>query len=143
MCSSDLTTPSPVITGEAPAAPGGTSEYKIQKGDNAWKIAKARGVTADAVLKANPSVDWKKLREGQIIQVPGAAEPTQAADATGAGGGAPAAAPAAADGKTVHVVKAGENLGRIAKKYGVTIRELRAANKLGRDRKSTRLNSSH
>lgn len=61
-----------VAGGEAPAAnagPGGT--YTIQSGDTFAKIASKTGVGLQALLDANPDADPRRLRIGQVIQLPG------------------------------------------------------------------------
>jgi LysM repeat protein len=57
--------------------PPGSFEYVIQPGDNLTAIAigvnKEHGlkVTVDAILKANPKLDPKRLQVGQKIYIPG------------------------------------------------------------------------
>ena len=54
--------------------PKTTGSYKIKKGDTLSSIAKARGTTVDAIMKANPSIkDKNKIRLGAGLKgVPGA-----------------------------------------------------------------------
>jgi LysM repeat protein len=109
------------------AVPLGIKEYTVVKGDTLFKIARANGVSLSAITKANSKVEPSKLKAGQKIQIPtsaasspadlGFSEPTK----TGAG--------------SVHVVKAGESLSKIARQYGTTIKAIEAANNL----KSTRV----
>ncbi|MBN8249522.1 MAG: LysM peptidoglycan-binding domain-containing protein, partial [Verrucomicrobia bacterium] len=77
-------------------------------------------VSLKQLQEANPNVDLAKLKIGQKLQVPAPAL-ASAADAgtTGTGSGA-----------ATHTVRGGENLSRIAKRYGVTVKEIRAANGL-------------
>jgi LysM repeat protein len=110
----------------APAA--ATSEYKIAKGDTPAGIARKNGITVEQLREANPGLDDRRLQIGQKLQIP-AAPRKEVASATPGTPGA-GAAPAA----QVHVVKAGENLNRIAAKYGTTVKELRAFNSLKTDR---------
>lgn len=124
--------PTPVVvTPSAPPpareTPAETTEYTIVRGDNLTKIAKANNVRIADITKANPGLDAATLRPGQKIQVPltaslapgiGLAEP--ASSETGNG--------------TVHVVKAGENLTKIAKQHGTTPKAIRTENKLKTDR---------
>jgi Uncharacterized protein containing a divergent version of the methyl-accepting chemotaxis-like domain len=61
-----------VESGEAPlanAGPGGA--YTIQSGDTFAKIAGKTGVGLQALLDANPDADPRRLRIGQVIQMPG------------------------------------------------------------------------
>ncbi|MSU21060.1 MAG: LysM peptidoglycan-binding domain-containing protein [Pedosphaera sp.] len=106
---------------------GESKEYTIVKGDTLGKIAKAHGVTLAALNNANPGLDSTKLRLAQKIQIPAAS----AAPARVPGLVEPARAETG-DGKT-HVVKAGENLTKIAKQHGTTAAAIRAANNMKTD----------
>lgn len=116
-------------------APAG--EYVVRAKDNAYIIAKARGVSVKALLDANPNLDWKRLKVDQVIQVPVAT-----ADSTKLVGGTESVAQtnpnAAGELGSIHEVKPGDTLTRLAKKYGVTVKEIRAANELKSD--SIRIN---
>jgi LysM repeat protein len=71
--------PAPVTAGAvAPAAPGAAAagaagSYAIQSGDTPEKIAKKFKTTADALLKANPGLDARRMKVGAKIKVPAAA----------------------------------------------------------------------
>ncbi len=52
----------------ATAAAVGT--YKVEKGDNPYKIAKKLGVTSQDLLKVNSIEDPTKLQIGQVLKVP-------------------------------------------------------------------------
>ncbi len=118
-----------------PPAPETVAEgktYKVAKHDTLAKIAKANGVSVGALKNANPTVDPFKLHEGQTLQIPahtpnpagtlGLVEPGKSSAAMPSGTG------------TVHLVKSGETLTKIAKQYGVSVKALRAANDLKVDR---------
>ena len=117
-----------------PVIPESTAdgEYKIRAGDNAYVIAKARGVSAKALIDANPNLDWKHLKVNQTIQLP-AATPEAAATAGGAAAVAQANPSAAGESGTTHEVKQGDTLMRLGKKYGVSVKAIRAANALKSD----------
>ncbi len=55
-------------TGQA-SGPGGT--YTIQSGDTFAKVASKTGVGLQALLDANPGTDPRRLRIGQVINLPG------------------------------------------------------------------------
>ncbi|MBL9127620.1 MAG: LysM peptidoglycan-binding domain-containing protein, partial [Verrucomicrobiales bacterium] len=119
-----------------PGAPGAT-EHVIKSGDRIGDLAKTYGVTAKAIIDANPTAKPRNLKVGDRLMIP---PPTPAAPATGAtastgASGSAAGTPAAnpADGE-VYVVKQGDNLSKIAKKFGVSVKALRAANQLKNDR---------
>jgi len=112
-----------------PAPVGPTTEYAVRKGDSFARIAKAQAVTVKALQQANPGVDSRKLRVGQKIQIPAPAggADTGAAVASDAGGAAPAHVTAAT---STYVVKAGDNLVKIAKQHGTTVKAIQALNNL-------------
>jgi LysM repeat protein len=102
---------------------GATTEYTVVSGDTLGKIAHAHGVSLKALEAANPGVDPKKLHPKQKLNIPAG------------GGSASAASPADMSGSSVdsgetYVVKSGDNLMKIAKKYHVKVKALQAANNL-------------
>lgn len=112
-----------------PAAPQpAASEYKIVRGDTPAGIAKKHGITVEQLREANPDMDDRKLQINQKLQIPAVARKEVAAAEPGVPADPSAPAP------QVHVVKAGDNLSRIAAKYGTTVKELRAFNNLKTDR---------
>jgi LysM repeat protein len=108
-------------------------QYTVVKGDSFYKIVKANGITIKALTDANPGVDSAKLKVGQGLQLPAAAEPATAVSARPT---APASALAAPTGQapTRYVVKSGDSLSRIARTHGTTVQALKAANGLTSDR---------
>ena len=122
--------PVPAATAAAPApeaASAGT--YEVAAGDTLAKIAKKNGVTLKALEAANPGVDSKKLKVKQKLNIPGKSAESSTAPASPAAAGAAAApeAGAVAGGET-YTVKSGDNLTKIAKHYGITIKALKTAN---------------
>lgn len=108
----------PVIT-----TPG--TEHVIVKGDTFAALAKKYGVSVNAIKSANPSLNPTRLKIGdKVIIPPATAKPAPA------GTGAPGATTGAG---TVYKVKSGDNLTRIARRFGVTVKELRSANHLPTD----------
>lgn len=118
------------LNATAATAPG--SEYTIVRNDTLSKIAHAHGTTAGAIAKANPGLDPAKLKIGQKIQLPAAASSaaTASVDATGT-----ANAPSTGS-SSIHLVKAGETLTKIARQHATTVKAIRAANGLKTDRVS-------
>lgn len=127
--------PAPAVA-NAPANAGSAAaagEYKIQKGDIAYNVAKKNGVSLKALKEANANVDLGKLKVGQVIQIPaGAAAPAPAHSAkTGHADAADADTASSATGETVsYTVKGGDSLTKIAKKFGISVKAVRAANGL-------------
>ena len=112
-------------------APGATAPatYTVAKGDNLWTIAKKNGVTVKQLTAANNLNTDSRLSLGQKLLIPGktAAPVGAAAKSVVPAVAAPAASPTAA---TVHVVKTGESLGTIAKKYQVKVGDIATANNI-------------
>jgi LysM repeat protein len=100
------------------------SEYVVVQGDSLAKIAKAQGVTLKALEAANPGVDPKKLKIKQKLTIPPKAP--EAASTAPASAAATAGTPEA--GGATYTVKSADTLSKIAKKNGVTLKALRAAN---------------
>lgn len=130
------TTPSYATTAE----PTSTSEYSVAKGDTLATIAKAHGVSLKDLQRANPNADSRRLKIGQKLTIPSAGSTAPAPAAAGVSAHAApaatvpaetAAAPAAGNS---HTVKAGDNLTKIAQKYGVSVKAIRSANALKTDR---------
>lgn len=116
----------PAAVDPAPLAAAGL-EYKVQKGDIAYHLAKKHGVSLKALKEANLNVDLGKLKVGQTIQIPGGGTEARPLHA---GPGA-TAIEAPASGETVaYTVKGGDNLTRIARRHGTTVKAIRAANGL-------------
>lgn len=115
-------------------SPTGTTEHVVEKGDSFYSIAKKYNVSMKAIGAANPGVDSSKLKLKQKLVIPTPSKPEPAA--APAAGTVPGAAPApTADSAPVggdksYKVKPNDNLSKIARAHGVTVRELQAANHL-------------
>lgn len=126
---------SPTRPGTATAAevtaPPPPATYTVTKGDNLWTIAKKNGVSVKQLTAANNLRTDSTLKLGQKLVIPGkTAEAAPAATSMAAP--AAVAAPAAAHTTTTvtHVIKAGETLGTIAKKYQVKVGDIATANNI-------------
>lgn len=93
--------------------------YKVKKGDTPEAIAARHGISKQALLKANPGVKETRLQIGQKLAIPTsgslAAPAKKSTSSPRAGGGS-------------YVVRNGENEWTIARKFGMTVRELHAMN---------------
>jgi LysM repeat protein len=127
---------------QQPTNPSGvpTKTYKVTEGDTLFGIAVRFGTTVETLKQLN-NLTSDMLTLGQDLLVPAAPNPPAEAAAPGIEPPAqpPAAlapAPQAAPmrqlqaGGRVHVVKAGENLFRIALKYGVSLEAVAQANNI-------------
>ena len=96
----------------APALAQGATVHVVQPGENLFRIALRYGVTVEALAGANGLGSSRRIYSGQRLTIPvrGAA----AGRTTSSSG--------------VHVAQRGENLYRIALRYGTTYQALAAAN---------------
>ena len=88
--------------------PAGSFEYTIKQGDTLWQLARTYNTTVEAIMALNPGIDPNNLQIGQVICIPRDERP-------------------ACDGM-YYVVRPGDTLYSIARKYNVSLAELIAAN---------------
>lgn len=94
-------------------------QYVVQPGDTLFRIARRFGVTVQAILTINPEIrDPNVIFVGQIINIPVTVTP-------------PPTPPPVAPGR--YVVQRGDTLSAIARRFGVTLAALIAANPQIRD----------
>lgn len=94
-------------------------EHRVARGDTYWDIARAYGVDVDVLQAANPGIAASRLQIGQWLVVP---------RGPSAEGRRVAAAPRPPGG--IHVVRRGDTLWGIARRYGVGVGDLRRWNQL-------------
>ncbi len=122
-----------VIPGKSPAkapsssAAGAGSEtlsYTVKSGDTLALIARHAGTTKNAIKTLN-KLKSDVVRAGQVLVLPAGASSTPSAAAS------LEAAPSAPVGSSMtHVVKTGDTLGSIARKYQVKVGDLATANNI-------------
>jgi len=124
------TTPPPIAPVTPPAALG--AEYVVQKGDSGFIIAKKNGVTLKQLQDANPGKNLAKLSIGAKLVLPAAAGSgsTAPVETKPAPLGSESTKAAPSKGGEAYTVKGGDNLGRLAKKFGVSVKAIRDANGL-------------
>jgi LysM repeat protein len=123
---------SPPVSGVTPA-----TTYTVARGDSLWSIAKANQLTRGDIATANNLGANATLHVGQKLIIPSkprqsAGLPAASAPSVGAAVSAPASAPPEKSSAELerHVVKAGETLGGIARKYGVRQGDIAVANNI-------------
>ena len=119
-----VTPPPPVI--ETPVTTA-LSEHTISKGESFYTLGKKYGVGFKSIADANPGINPNRLKIGDKIKIPPPKTPG-AASLNGV-----VAPTAATDGAKTYKVKSGDNLMKIAKVNGVTVKQIRAANNLRTD----------
>jgi len=107
-----------LVAGTVAAQTDGQIVHVVQPGENLFRIGLRYGVTAQQIASANRLSDASQIRTGQQLIIP----------AAGAAN-APAYSPAAT-AQSYHVVAPGENLFRIALRYGLSIQALASANNI-------------
>ncbi len=108
----------PVGSGETPAA-AAAAVHVVRRGDSLDLIARRYGTTVEGLRGAN-GLRSSLIHPGQSLRVPGAER--RAGRVPAGSGETPAAA--------VHVVRRGDSLDLIARRYGATVEGLRRANGL-------------
>jgi soluble lytic murein transglycosylase-like protein len=96
--------------------------HTIKKGETLGAIARQYGVSLSALTTANRLADPNRIAAGAVLSIPGPA------------GASPAAIPAAPPTKTPmassHTIQLGETLEKVARRYGISVSALAAANRL-------------
>jgi len=118
----------------AATAPPPEVHHKVRSGDSLAAIARRYGVSVDA-LRARNDLRGSIIHPGDVLVVPGpgrggatVAEVRPDVVAQVSGRSAPPPPRTAASGPTVHKVRPGDTLWGVARRYGVTVPELAAAN---------------
>lgn len=99
--------------------------HEVQRGETLYRISLTYGVTVADIVAVNPGINPNLILAGDEIIIPDCdpdAEVTETATEDITTVGSP--------GEVIHVVTAGETLGRIAEQYGVTIASIIEANNL-------------
>lgn len=100
-------TETPVDT-STPAAVAVPGTHVVQLGENLFRIALRYGISVDELARANNITDVTVISVGQVLIIPRAAAMPTTPEPTGPGADV-----------TVHIVQPGENLFRIALRYGL------------------------
>jgi LysM repeat protein len=114
------------------------STYAVAKGDSLWTIAKKHHVSVGDLAAANNLKASSTVRMGQRLIIPGGKLPAATVNASVAAADRPTHAAVAdapvtprGSGESVkHVVRPGETLGAIARKYQVKVGEIATANNI-------------
>ncbi len=102
-----------------PAA--GDTTYTVRPGDSVWSIAAKHDLSYLAVLRANKLATSTIIRPGQQLILPDTS-------ASSPKSSSPASRSADANGERIHVVRRGESLWLIARRYNTSVRALAEAN---------------
>lgn len=112
MKANGLSRSSTIYVGQKLKIPSSTgpeySQYKIQKGDNLYSLARSNNTSVSEIMKIN-GLKSKRIFVGQALRLP-------------------------ATSKIYHTVRKGEYLGVIARRYGTSIGKIKKINQLSRNR---------
>ncbi len=108
----------------APAARAATTSYTVRAGDTLGSIAARAGSTISSVVALNSLSSANVIRVGQVLALPATAAATATPNA------APTRVQTPLGGATLHVVRAGDTIGGIATRYGISQAQLIDANGL-------------
>jgi LysM repeat protein len=106
---------SQLVIGVGSAESANPTVHIVQRGDTLYSVARRYGTTVNAIVQANGLRNSNWIYVGQRLVIPEAG--TTAASSISSSG-------------SVHVVQKGENLYRIALRYGTTVQALASANNL-------------
>lgn len=95
--------------------------YTIQRGDTMYRIALRYGVGIDELAEVNNIGDVTRIKAGQVLIIPGLAQPTTSVDVVN---------PLVAASPVIHTIARGESLAIIARQYGITVDEILIANNI-------------
>lgn len=98
-------------------------EHAVASGETLYGIARNYRVSLDDLTAANPDVSPRRLRIGTVLVIPRAGAASAGTPAAGAANAPPG----------VHVVRQGESLWLIARRYEIDVESLRAHNDLAED----------
>jgi LysM repeat protein len=101
-----------------PAAAAAASHHVVRRGETLASIARRYQVSARSLASANGMSDPNAIRAGQRLAIPGSPR----VDAPG---------PARAAART-YTVRRGDTMSSIARRHGVSVKDLMAANNLSR-----------
>jgi LysM repeat protein len=104
----------------AAAAARQPATHTVARGETLSQIAERYGVRTADLARANAITNPDRLLVGTVLQIPGA----ESADS------APATPTPAPERPTTYVVQRGDQLGRIAERFGVSMSALAAANNI-------------
>ena len=136
-CQCIVEIPAPVVTKVDPVAPVAaevTTPYIVQRGDYLAKISKKYNITIAAIKRVNPNMKGDVVRVGQTIQLPGKVEVGEQTKPVVAPVAKPAKVYTPYTGATKdYKIQNGDSLGLIAKKNGISVRQLKELNGLSSD----------
>jgi len=118
---------------DAGNAPAGSRVHTVRSGETLGRIAGKYRVSV-ANLKNWNNLSSNSIRVGQKLKVGGSAAPSKAKSAKTTKGTKPVPLSTAAASNRTHVVRSGETLTLLAKRYGVSVQAIKNANDMSSSR---------
>jgi membrane-bound lytic murein transglycosylase D len=107
----------------------GYTQHKVRSGDSWWRIANRYRVPV-AVLKKVNNTTSNILRPGQLVMVPGNESGRAVASSSASSGSSGSSQRAIASRRGNYVVRSGDTLWSISRKFGTTVSTLKQSNGL-------------
>lgn len=122
----DPSIPSLVTPTDLAAAETAECTHVVRSGDTLFRIAFNNNVALADLLRANSLVENSIIQPGQVLQIPNCVPSGNVAVPPASEVEQPIVPP----GSTLYTVQSGDTLGAIARRFGVTIEQIVAANSL-------------
>ncbi len=107
------------------------ASYTVQKGETLYQIAKSQSTSVEALTKANPTIDPRLLRPGDVLRLPSSPTPPAISAPT------PSSSPSVQTKPTPPTewvrIKKGDSLAKIARENNLTVTDLQRWNRLSGD----------
>ncbi|WP_457607336.1 LysM peptidoglycan-binding domain-containing protein [Nitratifractor sp.] len=121
----------PAKAGERPRPVAGGKIYTVESGDTLFSIARKYKIPLNDLMSINGIKPTDVIKPGQVLKIPSKTYAVKS-KAKKTAKKVKEAKKTKKQSAVYHTVKHGDVLWRIAKKYGVTVREIRKLNKLSR-----------
>lgn len=108
----------------------GGSHHRVRAGDTLSSIAARYGVSPESLARANGISDPRRLQVGQSLRIPGRRAPAAEQQAEASQPPRPASRNPAGARTIQYRVRPGDNLWAIASRFGTTVEQLKADNRL-------------
>lgn len=105
----------------------GNQTYVVQAGDNLYRIAQRYGTTVSAIVTANSITNPNLIYVGQVLVIPSGSTPPTTPPPTTPPTTNP---PPPTTGTSTYTVQRGDNLSRIAQRFGTTVSAIVAINSI-------------
>ena len=104
------------------------ASYTVQKGETLYQIAKSQSTSVEALTKANPTINPRLLRPGDVLRLPSSPPPPAISAPTSSSSPSVQTKPTP---PTVWVrIKKGDSLAKIARENNLTVTDLQRWNRL-------------